>query len=145
MRRYGRQQWASICGRVGRERGSGRRGRRERLIEIGLGGGPFKRPGHLAALSSTSPVFPWVSTSMILSSRSKVLTYPYVHSPSAPSHPLPSHRVRLWLCRHMHDLGPPQAPLVSLLVGRRMGFFLLTLVPHISSSTTIPRIYILLV
>jgi hypothetical protein len=68
-------------------------------------------------------------------------TYPSFHSYS-PSHPLPSHRIRLWLCRHMHDLVPPQASLVSLLVGRRMGFFLLTMVPHIS-STIIPRIHIL--
>jgi hypothetical protein len=89
---------------------------RERLIKIGLGAGPFKRPG-LSALSSTSPVSPWVSTSMILSSRSKVLAYPSARSPGVPSHPRPSHRIRLWLCRHMHDLGPPPASLVSLLVG----------------------------
>ena len=28
-----------------------------------------------------------------------------------------SHRIRLWLCGHMHDLAPPLPPQVSLLVG----------------------------
>jgi hypothetical protein len=70
-------------------------------------------------------------------------TYSSLHSPSLPPHSLPSHRIRLWLCRHMHDLGSPSTSLVSLLVGRRMGLFLVSMVLHILSSTTIPRIYIL--
>ena len=46
--------------------------------------------------------------------------YPYPPPfipPALLLNPLPSHRIRLWFCRHMHDLGPSPPSLVSLLVG----------------------------
>jgi hypothetical protein len=125
-----------MSGRAGRETGSGGR---ERLIEVG-----FSQQQHLlnalshgiCSLEHLPRLFMGINIHDPLVQIKG--TYPSLHSPSVPSHPLPSHRICLWLCRHMPNLGPPQASLVSLLVGRRMGFFLLTLVPHISSSTTIP-------